>query len=241
MRTVTGSPIVAQRTNVCPVSSIPPDRQQLAFVSTCASVHDRAVFDLLMQAAAHDAPNLSHASPAEPGVAASVPLPEADPANRGEGFVEVLEAGVRYRVALSGQKTGFYADQRDSRAFLRGVVAPGAAVLDLCCYSGGFAVNAALAGAASVLGTLVDVSPTFLPAQRHFPSRRCVTAYAFFGIAVMVSITTALVVRYGVDLMSMQGLCVSWSRYWSGYGWRSGPDCRPAHMLCSNASHAESV
>ena len=59
---------------------------------------------------------------------------------------------MRYCVALSGQKTGFYADQRDSRAFVRDVVAPGAAVLDLCCYSGGFAINAALAGATSVLG-----------------------------------------------------------------------------------------
>ena len=64
----------------------------------------------------------------------------------------MVEHGVQYQVALSGQKTGFYADQRDSRAFLRGIVAPGSAVLDLCCYSGGFAVNAALAGAASVLG-----------------------------------------------------------------------------------------
>ena len=65
---------------------------------------------------------------------------------------------MRYRVALSGQKTGFYADQRDSRASLRAIVAPGADVLDLCCYSGGFAVNAGLAGAASVLGAHVTAS-----------------------------------------------------------------------------------
>ena len=39
----------------------------------------------------------------------------------------------RYRTSPMGQKTGFYADQRDNRAF----VAPlcrGRFVLDLCCY-----------------------------------------------------------------------------------------------------------
>lgn len=52
---------------------------------------------------------------------------------------------------LSGQKTGFYADQRDSRLFLRSI-SKNKKVLDLCCYSGGFAINAALGGAAQVLG-----------------------------------------------------------------------------------------
>ena len=66
--------------------------------------------------------------------------------------VDVFENGRRLRVALSGQKTGFYADQRDSRAFLHSVITPKSDVLDLCCYSGGFALNAAAAGAASVLG-----------------------------------------------------------------------------------------
>ena len=69
-----------------------------------------------------------------------------------EQSVVVTEGGVRYHVALGGQKTGFYADQRDSRAFVQGVVTPGSRVLDLCCYSGGFAINAALAGAGSVTG-----------------------------------------------------------------------------------------
>ena len=81
--------------------------------------------------------------------------------------VEVRENGVRYRVALAGQKTGFYADQRDSRAFLRSIVAPGSRVLDLCCYSGGFALNAALAGASSVTGVsfVLPLSGTALPDQ----------------------------------------------------------------------------
>lgn len=71
-----------------------------------------------------------------------------------EQSVVVTEAGVGYHVALGGQKTGFYADQRDSRAYVRSLVTPGSRVLDLCCYSGGFAINAALAGAGSVTGAI---------------------------------------------------------------------------------------
>ncbi len=94
--------------------------------------------------------------PETPSVAAAASDPEpalsTDSVAADRDIVDVVENGVRYRVALSGQKTGFYADQRGSRAFLREVVAPGSDVMDLCCYSGGFAVNAGLAGAASVLG-----------------------------------------------------------------------------------------
>ena len=52
---------------------------------------------------------------------------------------------------LAGQKTGWFFDQRDNRAFLAGL-ATGSRVLDLYCYSGGFAVEAARAGAVSVTG-----------------------------------------------------------------------------------------
>jgi 23S rRNA (cytosine1962-C5)-methyltransferase len=65
--------------------------------------------------------------------------------------VEVREHGVRYRVdAGGGQKTGFYCDQRDNRLTIRRR-ARGRRVLDLYCYTGGFAINAALGGAADVL------------------------------------------------------------------------------------------
>lgn len=46
---------------------------------------------------------------------------------------------------------GFYADQRDSRALIRQLAA-GRRVLDLCTYTGGFAISAALGEASSVLG-----------------------------------------------------------------------------------------
>lgn len=92
--------------------------------------------------------------------ALETPVPDAEEAVEGAELsaaqvAVVKEAGVVYHVALGGQKTGFYADQRDSRAFFRSVVVPGSRVLDLCCYSGGFAINAALAGAGSVTGELL--------------------------------------------------------------------------------------
>ena len=51
----------------------------------------------------------------------------------------------------TGQKTGFYADQRDSRLAMRHL-AQGRALLDLCCYTGGFALNALAGGANHVTG-----------------------------------------------------------------------------------------
>ncbi|GJP47164.1 hypothetical protein CLOM_g6391 [Closterium sp. NIES-68] len=119
------------------------------------------------------------------------PLSGATPEPSSDGDrVKVWENGVLFWVAMaSGQKTGFYSDQRDSRLLVRSLVAssllghagstahggnaaevnvpspalahrPLSRVLDLCCYSGGFAINAALAGAADV--TAVDSSPSAL-------------------------------------------------------------------------------
>jgi 23S rRNA (cytosine1962-C5)-methyltransferase len=69
-----------------------------------------------------------------------------------EGAVAVEEGGAAFLAdVLAGQKTGWFFDQRDNRAFVAGLAA-NARVLDLYCYSGGFAVAAAQRGAASVLG-----------------------------------------------------------------------------------------
>jgi 23S rRNA (cytosine1962-C5)-methyltransferase len=68
------------------------------------------------------------------------------------GPVRVEENGTVFSAdVLAGQKTGWFFDQRDNRAFIAGLAA-GARVLDLYCYSGGFAVAVAHRGAASVLG-----------------------------------------------------------------------------------------
>ena len=74
-----------------------------------------------------------------------------------EGPVFVEEAGLTFGIDLTeGQKTGFYLDQRDNRR-AAAAYARGRRVLDMFCYSGGFALAASLAGgAASVLA--VDTS-----------------------------------------------------------------------------------
>jgi 23S rRNA (cytosine1962-C5)-methyltransferase len=75
--------------------------------------------------------------------------------------LRIEEHGVRYAVNLNtGHKTGFFCDQRDNRRELARWV-DGADVLDLCTYTGGFAV------AASVLGkpksvTAVDLDEVAL-------------------------------------------------------------------------------
>lgn len=72
----------------------------------------------------------------------------------------IAENGVRFAVNLqTGQKTGFYLDQRANRILLDQFAA-GKTVLDLCTYSGGFALHAAKAGAKAV--TAVDVSAAAL-------------------------------------------------------------------------------
>ena len=63
----------------------------------------------------------------------------------------VREAGLQYHVSPLGQKTGFYADQRENRAFVARMC-HGAEVLDLCCYTGAFSLSAAAAGAKQVTG-----------------------------------------------------------------------------------------
>ena len=76
---------------------------------------------------------------------------ESDPVRS----VKILEHGVRYEVDFSaGHKTGFFCDQRDNRKKF-GSLAEGRTVLDLCCYTGGFSIHAALRGAAEV--TAVDL------------------------------------------------------------------------------------
>ncbi|HUH86255.1 MAG TPA: class I SAM-dependent methyltransferase, partial [Stellaceae bacterium] len=68
-----------------------------------------------------------------------------------DGPIELVENGARFLVDLrQGQKTGWFFDQRDNRRFVAQLAA-GARVLDLYCYGGGFAVQAARAGAAAVL------------------------------------------------------------------------------------------
>ena len=68
----------------------------------------------------------------------------------------ILENGIKLRVdLLGGQKTGYFLDQKDNHLFLR-QFSRDARVLDCFSYVGGFALNAAIAGAREV--TAVDIS-----------------------------------------------------------------------------------
>jgi 23S rRNA (cytosine1962-C5)-methyltransferase len=71
---------------------------------------------------------------------------------KGEGRrIAVEENGARYRADLTeGQKTGWYYDQRDNRAFIA-KLAKGKSVLDAYSYTGGFGILAAKAGAREVV------------------------------------------------------------------------------------------
>ena len=86
---------------------------------------------------------------AEPRISAALPQ-----------RVTITEFGTRFRVHFEGgHKTGFFCDQRDNRRQLATFCA-GRTVLDLCCYTGGFAVQALRLGkAAEVTGVDLDEDP----------------------------------------------------------------------------------
>jgi 23S rRNA (cytosine1962-C5)-methyltransferase len=70
--------------------------------------------------------------------------------------VVVREGPLRFHVdCRGGHKTGFFCDQRESRAEVARL-AKGRRVLDLCCYTGGFALAAAKGGAREVTGVDLD-------------------------------------------------------------------------------------
>jgi len=75
--------------------------------------------------------------------------------------VAILEGGLSFAAPLAaGQKTGWFYDQSANRARLRRYVAPGARVLDVCSYVGGWAIAALHQGAARAC--CVDSSSTAL-------------------------------------------------------------------------------
>ena len=84
-------------------------------------------------------------------------LPQKKGILRGSGHQTIItENDITYDVdLLEGQKTGFFLDQRENRKALKRYVS-GCRLLDCFCYNGGFALNAAYAGATEVIG--VDVS-----------------------------------------------------------------------------------
>jgi 23S rRNA (cytosine1962-C5)-methyltransferase len=80
--------------------------------------------------------------------------------------IEIVEDGLTYLVDLkAGQKTGFYLDQRDNRRTVAAYVLE-KRVLDLFCYTGGFALTALRhGGATAALG--IDSSATAIALARQ--------------------------------------------------------------------------
>jgi 23S rRNA (cytosine1962-C5)-methyltransferase len=96
-------------------------------------------------------------------------LPPAD--------LSIEENGVHFLVNIAeGQKTGFYHDQRDNRQAVARL-AKGRQVLDAFCYTGGFGLHAAKAGATSV--ECVDVSEPALTLGRKNAERNGLSQVQF--------------------------------------------------------------
>jgi len=108
----------------------------LVAATGCAAVYERS------DASAREREGLAlRSGPIRGGVPAPVPI---------------VEHGVRYRVdVVAGHKTGFYIDQRDSRALVREHAA-GRRVLNCFCYTGGFTLAARHGGATEA--TSIDAS-----------------------------------------------------------------------------------
>jgi len=84
---------------------------------------------------------------------------------KGNTPIEIFEGKAKFLVDIeNGHKTGFYLDQRKSRMGLEGFCKD-KTVLDLFCYTGGFAINAGIFGSRSVTG--VDVKEDWLELARE--------------------------------------------------------------------------
>ena len=96
-----------------------------------------------------------------------------------EGPYEIRDGGFRFGVDLrTGQKTGFYLDQRENRT-RAATYARGRTVADVCCYTGGFAVALAAAGATAVTG--VDASESALALAAANAERNGVASVTTFA------------------------------------------------------------
>lgn len=103
----------------------------------------------------------------DPRVRALEGLPQRSGWLRGERdpLVEIRDGPARFLVDVArGQKTGFFLDQRDNRMAAAALVKD-MAVFDVFCYTGGFAVLAALGGARSLVA--VDSSEEALLLARR--------------------------------------------------------------------------
>jgi len=107
-------------------------------------------------------------------------------ADAGESRMAQVEEGDLTFVAdlASGQKTGWYYDQRDNRAFVASLVS-GGRMLDAYCYAGGFGISAACRGASEVV--CIDSSQSALDLARSAADANGVGDKCIFTKAVAFS------------------------------------------------------
>jgi 23S rRNA (cytosine1962-C5)-methyltransferase len=106
-------------------------------------------------------------------------LPYAESAHgSAELPITLIENGARFLAdPFTGQKTGWFYDQRDNRAMVARL-AGGLTMLDAYCYTGGFAVQAALRGATAV--TAIDRSAEALSLAERAAAANGVAARCSF-------------------------------------------------------------
>lgn len=102
----------------------------------------------------------------DPAIARIEGIPAGPPAAGEPRSVRIREHGIRFEVSFAdGHKTGFFCDQRDNRRKFAGLV-NGRRVLDLCCYTGGFALAARINGRAASV-TAVDLDEKAIAQARR--------------------------------------------------------------------------
>jgi 23S rRNA (cytosine1962-C5)-methyltransferase len=95
-----------------------------------------------------------------------------------DGPIELVENGARFVAdPVGGQKTGWFFDQRENRHTVA-ALASGARVLDLYCFTGGFGIQAACAGASAVVA--IDGSEPALTLARQAAQRNDVASRCHF-------------------------------------------------------------
>src|SRR5207244_2013974 len=108
---------------------------------------------------------------------------DAESIGEGSATAMVVENGLRFRVdPPSGQKTGFFLDQRDNRAMAR-ALAGGRSTLNLFAYSGAFGVYAAAGGARSVENVDISAAAIDLARTNHELNHQIDGAEASFVVA----------------------------------------------------------
>jgi 23S rRNA (cytosine1962-C5)-methyltransferase len=92
--------------------------------------------------------------------------------------VEVRENGLTFLAdVIAGQKTGWFYDQRDSRAYVA-PLAVGGELLDIYCHTGAFAITAASAGARRAIG--IDSSTAALDVAQRAAAANGVASICVF-------------------------------------------------------------